>query len=110
MVSVTLPTADGILQKYTTVEPRDFPETGGSDFNRIAYAAAHVVPDIKANNDPWVDTQIDWDQTIAFRMHLWGLGLGVAEAMDTAQRGMGLDWATSLELIGRSVRAAPCLG
>ena len=106
MVSVTLPTADGILQKYTTAEPRDFPETGGSGFNRIAYAAAHVVPDIKANNDPWVDTQIDWDQTIAFRMHLWGLGLGVAEAMDTAQRGMGLDWATSLELIGRSVRAA----
>ena len=49
---------------------------------------------------------IDWDATIAFRRHLWSLGLGVAEAMDTAQRGMGLDWPTSLELIRRSLDAA----
>ena len=55
-----------------------------------------------ADNDPWLDTAIDWDRTIAFRHHLWSLGLGVAEAMDTAQRGMGLDWPTSLELIRRS--------
>jgi hypothetical protein len=52
------------------------------------------------------DAAIDWDKTIAFREHLWDLGLGVAEAMDTAQRGMGLDWPTSLELIQRSVEAA----
>ena len=56
--------------------------------------------------DPWLDAAIDWDRTIAFREHLWDLGLGVAEAMDTAQRGMGLDWPASLELIRRSVAAA----
>ena len=49
---------------------------------------------------------IDWERTIAFRRHLWSLGLGVAEAMDTAQRGMGIDWPTSLELIRRSLDAA----
>ena len=57
-------------------------------------------------SDPWLDAAIDWDKTIAYRQHLWGLGLGVAEAMDTAQRGMGLDWKTSLELIRRSLEAA----
>ena len=75
-------------------------------FNRIAYAAAHVVADPLADSDPWLDAAIDWDATIAFRRHLWSLGLGVAEAMDTAQRGMGLDWPTSLELIRRSLDAA----
>jgi hypothetical protein len=68
--------------------------------------AAHVVADPLADNDPWLDAAIDWDATIAFRRHLWSLGLGVAEAMDTAQRGMGLDWPTSLELIRRSLDAA----
>ena len=58
-------------------------------FNRIAYAAAHVVADPLADGDPWLDAAIDWERTIAFRRHLWSLGLGVAEAMDTAQRGMG---------------------
>src|SRR5262249_42105022 len=58
------------------------------------------------DNDPWLDCAIDWDRTIAFREYLWGLGLGVAEAMDTAQRGTGVDWPTSLELIRRSVAAA----
>ena len=62
-------------------------------FNRIAYAAAHVVADPLADNDPWLDAAVDWDKTIAFREYLWDLGLGVAEAMDTAQRGMGLDWS-----------------
>ncbi len=55
---------------------------------------------------PGSTAAVDWDRTIAFREHVWDLGLGVAEAMDTAQRGMGLDWPTSLELITRSVRAA----
>ena len=59
------------------------------NFNRVAYAAAHVVADPLADNDPWLDAAIDWDKTIAFRHYLWDLGLGVAEAMDTAQRGMG---------------------
>jgi hypothetical protein len=84
---------------------RRFP-TPKSPFNRIAYAAAHVVADPFADTDPWVDIAIDWNATIAFRRHLWSLGLGVAEAMDTAQRGMGIDWPTSLELIARSIDAA----
>jgi len=76
----------------------------------VAFSAAHVVSDPLANVDPWLAAAVDWDRTIAFREHIWDLGLGVAEAMDTAQRGMGLDWPTSLELIQRSVRAAKARG
>ena len=72
----------------------------------VAFAAAHVVADPLAECDPWLDAAIDWERTIAFREHLWDLGFGVAEAMDTAQRGMGLSWPDSLELIRRSVAAA----
>jgi len=75
-------------------------------WNRIALAAAHVVADPLADIDPWLGTAIDWDATIAYRRYLWEQGFGVAEAMDTAQRGMGLDWPTSLELIGRTVAAS----
>src|SRR5205807_2878799 len=78
--------------------------------NRVAFSAAHVVCDPLANVDPWLSAAIDWDKTIAFREHVWDLGFGVAEAMDTAQRGMGLDWPTSLELIQRSVAAAKARG
>ncbi len=81
------------------------PDKGGK-WNRTAYAAAHVVADPLADCDPWLDAPVDWDRTLAFREHLWGLGFGVAEAMDTAQRGMGLDWPTSLELIRRSTEMA----
>lgn len=63
---------------------------------RVAYAAVHVVSNpLAAVSDPTVDVAIDWDETMAYRHHLWSLGLSVAEAMDTAQRGMGLDWAAS---------------
>ena len=65
-----------------------------------------MVADPLAERDPWLDAAIDWDRTIAFREHLWDLGFGVAEAMDTAQRGMGMSWPESLELIRRSVAAA----
>ena len=65
-----------------------------------------MVADARAANDPWIDCALDWEQTLRYREYLWDLGLGVAEAMDTAQRGMGLDWPTSLELIRRSVAAA----
>ena len=65
-----------------------------------------MVADPLADNDPWLTPAIDWDRTIAFRDHLWDLGFGVAEAMDTAQRGMGMDWSASLELIRRSLDAA----
>ena len=76
----------------------------------MAFSAAHVVADPLADVDPWLTAAVDWDRTIAFREHVWDLGLGVAEAMDTAQRGMGLDWPTSLELIQRSVAAAKARG
>ena len=82
------------------------PSNGHARFNRIAYSAAHVVANPCAAIDPWQQSAVDWDATIAYRQRLWSLGLGVAEAMDTAQRGMGLDWPTSLELIGRSLDAA----
>ena len=103
---ILLPTPSGGLETYTlrgVAAPRP---AGGAAFNRIAYSAAHVVSDPLAAVDPWVDCAIDWDATIDYRRHLWSLGLGVAEAMDTAQRGMGLDWTTSLELIRRSLDAA----
>jgi len=75
-------------------------------FNRVVYSAAHVVADPLAAGDPWTECTLDWDATIAYRVHLWNLGLGVAEAMDTAQRGTGLDWPTSLQLIKESISAA----
>jgi Protein of unknown function (DUF993) len=105
MRTLNLPVAGGKLAPYTMRPPRAFP-AAKPPFNRIAYAAAHVVADPLAESDPWLDAAIDWERTIAFRRHLWSLGLGVAEAMDTAQRGMGLDWPTSLELIRRSLDAA----
>lgn len=106
MTTVTLPTADRRLEPYTLGPPGDFPAAPTAPFNRVALAAAHVVADPLADHSPWETAAIDWERTIAYRRHLWGLGLGVAEAMDTAQRGMGLDWAASLELIRRSIDAA----
>ncbi|MGE3066765.1 MAG: dihydrodipicolinate synthase family protein [Hyphomicrobiaceae bacterium] len=108
-LSIILPAKDGRLARHTLSAPRTFPKAPGG-FNRVAYAAAHVVVDPLADNDPWLDSKVDWDTTLAFRRHLWSLGLGVAEAMDTAQRGMGLDWPTSLELIRRSVALAKSEG
>ncbi|MEQ9815264.1 MAG: dihydrodipicolinate synthase family protein [Azospirillaceae bacterium] len=106
MASVKLPTADGAVEDYTlTGEPVEIPAGGGAR-NRIAYAAAHMVADPFADNDPWLTPAIDWERTIAYRRYLWDLGFGVAEAMDTAQRGMGLHWKESLELIRRSLEAA----
>jgi uncharacterized protein DUF993 len=106
-ITIKLPETGGQLVDYRLSEPKRFaPPVGGRPFNRIALAAAHVVADPLADVDPWLAAAPDWDRTIAFREHLWSLGLGVAEAMDTAQRGMGLDWPMALELIGRSVAAA----
>jgi Protein of unknown function (DUF993) len=105
--TLRLPGADGALAPCT-LRPavRWAPPVPGRTWNRVAFAAAHVVPDARAAIDPWLGAAIDWDATLAFRRHLWALGFGVAEAMDTAQRGMGLDWPTSLELIRRSVAEA----
>ena len=106
-LTLNLPTASGALQPYTlSGAAAHAPAPPGTRFNRIAYSAAHVVADPRAAIDPWLQCAIDWDATIAYRQRLWSLGLGVAEAMDTAQRGMGLDWPTSLELIRRSLDAA----
>jgi hypothetical protein len=76
----------------------------------VAIAAAHVVADPLASGDPALQAALDWDATLAYRRHLWGLGFGVAEAMDTAQRGMGLDWSASRELIARSLAEARAVG
>ncbi|HEY4957438.1 MAG TPA: dihydrodipicolinate synthase family protein [Caldimonas sp.] len=105
-LQLRLPTSDRRIETYTL---RGTPFAGTAPtqpFTRIAYSAAHVVADPLSAVDPWLDAALDWDATIAYRQRLWSLGLGVAEAMDTAQRGMGLDWPTSLELIRRSLDAA----
>lgn len=105
-LSLILPTAGGTLAPYTLRGTVPVKPAAGVKFDRIAYSAAHVVADPLAAIDPWLQCAVDWDTTIAYRRHLFSLGLGVAEAMDTAQRGMGLDWPTSLELIRRSLDAA----
>jgi hypothetical protein len=107
MTSLKLPQADGTLAPFTLRAASRWPSpTEPPRWNRVAFAAAHVVADPRAAIDPWLGTALDWDATLAFRRHLWSHGFGVAEAMDTAQRGMGLDWPTSLELIRRSVNEA----
>jgi len=106
-LSIRLPGADRRLEAYTlSMAPPLATAAPKRPFTRIAYSAAHVVADPFATVDPWLTAALDWDATIAYRQRLWSLGLGVAEAMDTAQRGMGLDWPTSLELIRRSLDAA----
>jgi hypothetical protein len=74
---------------------------------RTAFAAAHVVSDPLRERNPW-DTRpaVDWEATLRFREGLWDQGLGLAEAMDTAQRGMGVDWLTARQLVERTMRAA----
>ncbi|KQX44311.1 MULTISPECIES: dihydrodipicolinate synthase family protein [unclassified Ensifer] len=106
MTSLTLPRQDGSLEQYRlTGTPIERPNTPPT-FNRIAYAAAHVVSDPLKDLDPWGNPVIDWDATMAFRHHLWSLGFKIAEAMDTAQRGMGLAWPGAQELIRRSLSDA----
>ncbi|WP_424812022.1 dihydrodipicolinate synthase family protein [Roseococcus sp. YIM B11640] len=105
MPTISLPTAGGALAPFTTSAPREFARAT-PPFPRVALAAAHVVADPMAEQDPWLDAKVDWDRTIGFRRHLWSLGLGVAEAMDTAQRGMGLDWKAAQQLIRLSLDAA----
>jgi hypothetical protein len=109
-MTIRLPKADRSLETFRMSAPRDFPTRLEGSLNRIAFSAAHVVADPLADCDPWLEAAIDWDKTLAYREHLWDLGFGVAEAMDTAQRGVGLDWPTSLKLISRSVAAAKARG
>jgi hypothetical protein len=107
MVTLKLPGTDGTFAPFTPRAAVAWPAPAGAPrWNRVAFAAAHVVADPCAAIDPWVQSAVDWDATLAFRRHLWAHGFGVAEAMDTAQRGMGLDWPTSLLLVKRSVAEA----
>ena len=105
-LTLHLVSAQGSIENYTLRGQAAAAAGGEVRFNRIVYSAAHVVSNPRAAIDPWLACDLDWDTTIAYRKYLWSLGLGVAEAMDTAQRGMGLDWPTSLELIRRSLDAA----
>lgn len=106
MSTVQLPRADGTIERYVlSGTPTERP-AAPPVFNRIAYAAAHVVSDPLKDTRPWDAPAVDWDATLAFRHHLWSLGFRIAEAMDTAQRGMGLDWAGAQELIRRSLAEA----
>jgi hypothetical protein len=104
-VTLKLPLDNGVLTDYVPGAPRDFGAQRGTFKSRIAYAAVHVVADPASNG-----TAIDWDATLAYRRHLWSLGFAVAEAMDTSQRGMGLDWAAAQELIKRSIAEARAAG
>ncbi|MEU4653668.1 dihydrodipicolinate synthase family protein [Streptomyces sp. NPDC023723] len=109
-MTLRLPGPDGTLRAY---QPRAEPLalTPGSAFtSRTVFSAAHVVADPYADTAPDGPAAVDWDATLAFRRHLWSHGLGVAEAMDTAQRGMGLDWAGAAELIRRSAAEAKATG
>ena len=105
-----LPAADGTLTEHRLSGAEPIGPPADPPRARVAIAAAHVVADALAPADPAVETRIDWDATLAWRRHLWGCGLGVAEAMDTAQRGMGLDWPSSLALIRRAVAEAKAVG
>jgi hypothetical protein len=104
-MKINLPDAGGHVVAYE-MTGRPVAPVRASRLDRIAYSAAHVVSDPLADIDPWLGCAIDWDKTLAYREYLWSLGLGVAEGMDTAQRGMGLSWPLARELIERSVAAS----
>jgi Protein of unknown function (DUF993) len=105
ILTIKLRVESGRLEDYSVREPHQFARPT-RPFTRCALGAAHVVADPWSSKDPWVEAAIDWDATIAYRRHLWSWGLGLAESMDTAQRGMGLDWGNSLELVRRTLDAA----
>lgn len=110
MKALSLPVRGGGLEKWSP-SGRSAPAASAQPpRTRVAYAAAHVVVDPLDPGDPTHSVALDWDATLAFRHHLWSCGLGVAEAMDTAQRGMGLDWATTQELIRRTGAEAAARG
>ncbi len=110
MTSVKLVRPDGLLYDYTPSGEPLVPVQRAGFASRIAFAAAHVVLDPLRTAEPLTHPVIDWDATLSYREYLWSLGFGVAEAMDTAQRGMGLDWPLALELIQRSTTAAKARG
>ena len=107
MLNIHLPTLQGTITDYQLVTTEERPTVITPAFNRIAYAAAHVVIDPQHQGADWLNNpRIDWDATLAYRHHLWRLGFNIAEAMDTAQRGMGVSWEIAKELIIRSLQEA----
>lgn len=110
-MQILLPQVDGSLKTCSLKASPIAPKGPAVPFTRTVYAAAHVVIDPCATVDPWDRSPaVDWDTTLAFRDHLYKLGFRVAEAMDTAQRGMGVDWPVARELIQRSIRHARVVG
>lgn len=103
---LTLLAVDGTVTRAPLAEAPAYVRPSAPLASRVAYAAAHVVPRPEADNTPGQPADIDWDATLAFRSHVWSWGLGVADAMDTAQRNMGLDAAATRELISRSAAEA----
>jgi hypothetical protein len=108
--SIKLVRPNGSTYKYKAEHEPLAAQAGARFESRIAFAAAHVVLDPLRTAEPLTHPVIDWDATLAYREYLWSLGFGVAEAMDTAQRGMGLDWPLALELIKRSTAVANARG
>lgn len=110
MTSVPLLAADGIVSSIELREPVAAERPTGPLTSRTAYAAAHVIPKAWADNVPGAPAELDWEATLAYRHHVWSFGLGVADAMDTAQRNMGLDTVATRELITRSAAEAASVG
>jgi len=107
---IVIPSGSGELRGLTMSSPAGLPTLAAPASSRIAYAAAHVVPDPWRASADGSDQPLDWDATLALRRRIWSLGLGVAESMDTAQRGMGLDWRMARELATRTLREARSCG
>ncbi len=103
---ILLPNEHGELFTYQLKGPGEFQRPSAPIQTRKVYAAAHVIPVMDADNTPGAPASVDWEATLAYRHELWSYGLGVADAMDTAQRGMGLDYAATCELINRSAAQA----
>jgi hypothetical protein len=105
-LTLRLPRADGTLASYALTGTTPVVPPPGAITSRVAFAAVHVVANPLADINPTEDVALDWDATLAYRRYVWSVGLAVAEAMDTAQRGMGLSWETARELIRRTVADA----
>lgn len=110
MREIWLPRPDRSLERWRLHDPLPLPSRPTGPWNRVAIAAAHVVHDPLVEHDPWLEAALDFDATLRYRHHLWDLGFGVAEAMDTAQRGLGLDWPAARALIARSIAEAKARG
>lgn len=110
-LTITLPSADGGLIRHVMHEPVDYPKHPQPFMSRHTYAAAHVVAKAQADYQPGIYPPVDWEATIAFRRHLFSYGIGIAEGMDTSERGPGgLDWTQAQELIRLGVAEANACG